>query len=529
MQEKKSDITAIYFFAITIGLIQLSLPLGIQTIIGFVLGGSLAVSLIVLITVLMVAVLLIGILQVHQMRVIERIQQRLFVKYSYAFADRIPRLDLMKADGVYLPELVNRFFDTMTLQKGFSKLLLDIPSAIIQIIFGLVVLSFYHPFFILFGVLLLLLLWMMLYTTGKRGLESSLQESTNKYQLVGWLEEMARLVKTFKFSNSNLHLQRADEKTTQYLQTRTQHFKILEFQYKVLITFKLLVTSAMLIGGVLLLINQQINIGQFVAAEIIIIALIASVEKVIVNLDSIYDVMTATDKINKLTDKPVEHSGNYQLEERKISVYAKDLCFEYVVGKKIIENLNFSILPGEKVSINGSTGSGKSTLLKIISGVYRDYTGNLSINNIPLGNYDLESLRNRTGILFAQENIFHGTLWDNLTVGRENIDKQYLMHLCNETGLLPFLETLPNGFDTELDPAGKRLSKTIIQKILVIRCLVHQPDFIIAENPWFEMDSPFRENIQRLLLDSPATVVVATNDDLFIKSCKKIIHLDKKQ
>ena len=211
VQEKRSDITAIYFFALLSGLIQLSLPLGIQAIIGFVLGGTLSSSLVVLITILIVAVCLTGVLRINQMRVIERVQQRLFVKYSFAFADRIPRLDLKRVDGFYLPELVNRFFDTMILQKGFSKLLLDVPAAAIQILLGLIVLSFYHPFFILFGILLLLLLWLILHVTSSKGLNTSLQESAHKYGVAGWLEEMARMVTSFKFSDSDLHLKKADE------------------------------------------------------------------------------------------------------------------------------------------------------------------------------------------------------------------------------------------------------------------------------------------------------------------------------
>ena len=166
----------------------------------------------VLITILVLAVLFTGIIQVNQMKVIEKIQQRIFVRYSFAFADRIPKLDLKKVDGFYLPELVNRFFDTVSLQKGFAKLLLDLPLAIIQIFFGLTLLSFYHPFFILFGLLILVLLWLILRTTGNKGLQSSLAESSYKYALVGWFEEMARLVKSFKFSNADLHLIKADEK-----------------------------------------------------------------------------------------------------------------------------------------------------------------------------------------------------------------------------------------------------------------------------------------------------------------------------
>lgn len=148
---KRPTFQQFIFFAILSGLIQLSLPVGVQAIIGFVLGGTLSASLAVLITVLVAGVLLAGIMQINQMKIIEKIQQRIFVKYAYAFADRIPKLDLKEIDSYYLPELVNRFFDTVSLQKGISKLLLDLPMAMIQILFGLILLPFYHPFFIFFG------------------------------------------------------------------------------------------------------------------------------------------------------------------------------------------------------------------------------------------------------------------------------------------------------------------------------------------------------------------------------------------
>ncbi|MFZ4058290.1 MAG: ABC transporter ATP-binding protein, partial [Ferruginibacter sp.] len=141
----KSEISSIYFYAILSGLIQLSLPLGIQSIISFVLGGSISTSLVILIFLVVTGVFIAGLLQVNQMRLIEKVQQKIFVRYSFEFADRIPKLNLHEVDSYYLPELVNRFFDTISLQKGISKLLLDIPAASIQILFGLILLSFYHP------------------------------------------------------------------------------------------------------------------------------------------------------------------------------------------------------------------------------------------------------------------------------------------------------------------------------------------------------------------------------------------------
>lgn len=527
VREEKSDITAIYFFAVLSGGIQLSLPVGIQAIIGFVLGGTLSASLLVLITILVTGVLVAGVMQINQMKIIERIQQKIFVKYAFAFADRIPKLDLKQIDGYYLPELVNRFFDTVSLQKSISKLLLDLPVAMIQILFGLILLSFYHPFFILFGMLLLFLLWLILYTTGSRGLQSSLEESGYKYGVAGWFQEMARLVKSFKFSSlAGMHLKKTDEKTISYIKARTRHFSVLLLQYKTLIAFKVAITAAMLIAGVILLLNQQINIGQFVAAEIIIITIINSVEKIIINLDSVYDVLTAVEKIGKVTDKPIEVSGSYKVEYPvALSVEAQGLGFSYNSSKAIIQSVSFHVKPGEKFCITGANGSGKSTLLKLLTGVYKDFTGSLLLNNIPIGNYDLQSLREQTGILFPDENIFHGSLWENVTMGTE-VDKNYINYLFSRTGLDTFLATLPSGYDTELDPAGKRLPRNVIQRILLVRALAHKPVLLIMEEPWQGIEEPVKQAIQQLILQlKNTTVIMATNDELFAKQCDQSFHL----
>ncbi|HVG11870.1 MAG TPA: ATP-binding cassette domain-containing protein [Flavisolibacter sp.] len=529
VQEERSDITAIYFFAILGGLIQLSLPVGIQAIIGFVLGGTLSASLVVLISILVFAVLFTGMMQMGQMRVIERIQQRIFARYAFAFADRIPKLDLKKIEAFYLPELVNRFFDTTSLQKSLSKILLEIPAAMIQILFGLLLLSFYHPFFILFGLLLLLLLWLILYFTGSKGLQSSLAESSHKYAVVGWLEEMARMSKSFKLAtDSGLHLKKTDERTIRYLHARTRHFGVLLFQYKTLIFFKVAVTAAMLTVGVTLLLDQQINIGQFVAAEIIIITVINAVEKTIINLDSVYDVLTAIEKVSKLTDKPVEASGSYALEDRQsgIMVEARTLSFEHEEGRPVVRNLSCVINRGEKVAITGNDGSGKSTLLRLLLGVYKNFTGALLINGTPIGNYDMESLRRRTGMLFPQENIFNGSLLENISMGRENIDTDYVAKLSEVIGLKPFIASLPFGYDTDLDPTGKRLPRNVIQKILLLRALAHRPRLLLMEEPWQGIEEVFKSSIQNLLLTlENTTVIIATNDPSFNGRCHQVIQL----
>jgi len=373
---EKKEISAIYFYAIINGLVQLSLPLGIQSIISFVLGGAISTSLVVLIILVVLGVLLNGFVSVNQMRLIEKVQQKLFVRYSFEYANRIPRLDLKSVDHYYLPELVNRFFDTISLQKGISKLLLDIPTASIQIVFGMLLLSFYHPVFIAFSIFLLLLVSLMLYYSAPRGMETSLQESNYKYKVAGWLEELARVIKSFKFSKGTLlNMKQTDKLVSGYLQARTSHFRILIFQYWTLILFKVLITAAMLIVGSYLLINQQLNIGQFIAAEIVILLILNSVEKLIIHLDKVYDVLTSVEKLSKVIDQPVDEDGAIQLVRKSagISVYVHQLAFTYD-KLQILKNISFRAEPGQKIAIMGDEGSGKSTLLRVLSGAYADFS-----------------------------------------------------------------------------------------------------------------------------------------------------------
>jgi len=529
---EKNEISSVYFYAILNGLIQLSLPLGLQSIISFVLGGTISTSLVFLIFFVVLGVFFNGMLKVNQMRLIEKVQQKIFVRNSFEFAERIPRLNLQSVDGFYLPELVNRFFDVVTLQKGISKLLLDIPTATIQIFFGLLLLSFYHPVFIFFSLLLVLLVYFIVSFTSARGMESSLKESDFKYAVAGWLEEMARVIKSFKFSrNTSLHIQRTDNLVTGYLTQRTIHFKVLLFQYWSLVVFKVLITAAMLIIGSVLLVNQQLNIGQFIAAEIIILTVINSVEKLMVNLDTVYDVLTAVEKLGKITDQPLEPNGIVELskEGKGLGIEMSNVSFSYDgSGNPVLSNINFAVRSNEKVAIMGHTGSGKSSLLRLLSGAYNHFGGNIFIDNVPLSNYHLDSLRMQTGILLSQQDIFQGTLLENVTMGNPEITPHQILQLAEKIGLKAFLSELNDGLNTPLDPIGKKLSTNAVHKILLLRALVNNPRMVLLEEPFDSISEKVRESVMKYLLtETPGqTILISCNDELFAAQCDKVVFLD---
>jgi len=528
----KSEISSIYFYAILGGLVQLSLPLGVQAIIGFVLGATMVTSVYILIALVVGGTFLVGFFQMNQMKLIEKIQQTIFTNNALEFAEKIPKFNLYATDHYYLPEKVNRFFDTLNVQKGLTKILLDMPVATIQIGFGLILLSFYHPLFIVFGLLLITTLWLIFKFTANSGLSTSIQASNYKYSVAAWLEEMAIVIRSLKFSkNERLYIRKTDHDIIGYLHARTEHFNVLIFQYKSLIAFKVLITAGMLIVGTYLLLDQQLNIGEFIASEIMIITMINAAEKLIICMDSFYDVLTGLEKLATVTEIPTEKEGPLEVDPKSkgLSLVLNDLSFGYPDGKYLIKNINLKIPSSATVCLIGNSGSGKSTFLKLIGGLYTEYQGNLLVNEFPLEHYHLSNLRKHMGVYLNQQEIFTSTVLQNISLGDESITHDKIIELADKCGLKEFIYKLPDGLETEIETLGKKLPGSIVRKILLLRALVGEPKLLLLEEPWQGLDNSLKIRLKEYLLTQTenTTVVIASRDESFAKECDYTIYLEE--
>jgi ABC-type bacteriocin/lantibiotic exporter with double-glycine peptidase domain len=531
----KKDISYIYLYAIFGGLIDLTLPLGIQAIIGLIAGGSISSSWLILVTVVAAGIAFSGLLKIMQLSVSEVIQQRIFTNSAFDLAYRLPRLKLEALSKEYAPELVNRFFDTLTIQKGLPKILMDFSTAVLQIVFGLLLLSFYHPFFILFGAFLIAILLFIFWLTGPKGLYSSLKESKYKYEVVYWLEELARSMGTFKLAGtSNLPLQKTDGLVHGYLTARKAHFRILITQFSSIVAFKVTVTAGLLILGSVLVIDNRINLGQFVAAEIVVILIMASVEKLILSMETIYDVLTALEKLGYLTDMPVEEQTGLHFEdlhaEKGFAIELKNISYTFPDSRQpTLDGVNLSISQGEKICLAGYNGSGKSTLLHIITGLYTTYEGVITINGVPMNNLNAESIRAHIGDHMPQEDIFRGTVIENISMGHQQVSMQDVISAVRTVGLEDFIHHLPEGYQTVLLPGGKNLPRSIVSKMILARSFASQPALLAMEEPFSFLEKNDRNHIAGLLTspDQPWTLIVVTDDPVIAMMCNRIIIMDK--
>jgi ABC-type bacteriocin/lantibiotic exporter with double-glycine peptidase domain len=531
----KKDVSQIFFYAIFAGLISLSLPLGIQAIINFIQAGKVSVSWVVLVILVVFGVALVGILSLMQLRITENLQQKIFVRSSFDFAARLPKIKFDELYNTYPPELANRFFDTMTIQKGTSKLLIDFSAAILQIAFGLILLSLYHPFFIVFGILLFLLLYFIFKFSFNSSLETSLKESKFKYKVAGWLQEMARNNSSFRNElNYDYALQKNDNLVSNYLNYREKHFNIIKRQFSQLIVFKMIITASLLSIGGFLVINQQMNIGQFVAAEIIILLVINSVEKIILGLESFYDVLTSIEKIGQVSDMTLEDEMDSDVKScyTNIILETENLEFKFPDSKNnILEDISLKINQGEKIIITGENGSGKTTLIRVLSGLLHQTSGNFFINDDSFKKINLKQYRLQIGSIVHNETPFEGTILENITFNDVTISDEDLKWAIQSVQLSSLIKTLPNGLNTKVFPEGRQLSSSNAQKILLARSIIHKPKILFYEDPTDTMDEKVANEIIDFITSDKNnwTVIVSSKNPYWKTKCNREITMQNGQ
>jgi ABC-type bacteriocin/lantibiotic exporter with double-glycine peptidase domain len=535
LSEEKKDVMYVFVYAVLIGLISLTLPLGIQAIVSLISGGVVFSSVYVLIGLVIIGVLVTGGLQVMQLTLVEYLQRRVFTKSAFEFAFRIPRIKSEALLQYYPPELMNRFFDVLTIQKGLPKLLIDLSAGAIQIVFGLLLLSFYHPFFVFFSMILVGMLTLTFYITGPKALSSSIKESKFKYKVVYWLEELARTINSFKLSgNTPLPIRKTDYNVNNYLKNRKAHFRVLISQYAFILLFKALVTGGLLIIGTILVIQKEITLGQFVASEVIIILILSSVEKIIMYMDVIYDMLTAVDKISHVTDLPLEKRGGFDIpnpiDDIGLAVRTKNLKYKFPDEHDYALNgVDLIIESGERICIAGAGGSGKTILVDALAGLNVNYEGIITMDGYSLRDLDLTNLRDSIGKNVSQQDIFEGSIIENILLAKSHAKSDDAIWAVNLVGIADDINSMPYGLETSMLSAGKGLPSSLINRIILARCLAKRPRLLIL-NDFFNGFLKFeRLNLISMLADpkNPWTLIAVSNDPVIMAACGRVVIMEK--
>ncbi len=530
LRAEAGDLGIVVVHAVGVGALSLAVPVTAMAVVNTTALATLVQQLVVLCAGLFVCLALAALLRVLQAVVVECLQQRLFVRLVADLSHRLPRVDVKAFDQQHGPELVNRFFDVLTIQKAVATLLLDGVTLVLQVVIGLALLAFYHQILLGFDLVLIASLLFMVFVLGRGAVRSSINESIAKYQVAGWVEELARHPVAFKFySGPRFARERADLLSRQYLHARQAHFRVVLSQFAFALALQAATSTALLGLGGYLVIQGQLTLGQLVAAEIVVALVVASFTKLGKQLESYYDLLAAVDKIGHLTDLPLEREGGASLPPRSggAAVRARGLRFAYTPdGPAVLDALDLAVEPGERVAILGPNGAGKSTLIDLLLGVRAPTRGFLEIDGMDLRDARLASLREQVAVVKGVE-IFEGSVVDNVRMGRDDLSLAQVRQALEQVGLLGDLLDFPGGLQTLLGTGGSPLSGGQTVRLMLARALVGEPRLLVLDETLDDMDPEARHLLLPALLgpEAPWTLLVVTHRQEIAQLCGRHIVL----
>ncbi|MBX7103675.1 MAG: ABC transporter ATP-binding protein/permease [Gemmataceae bacterium] len=528
------DLMAVTVFALGVAVLSLVTPIAVEEMVNTIARGTILQPLVFMTLIMFGCLGLAAAFRAVQQVIVEYLQQRLFVRVVADLAYRLPRVPQATFDAQGGPELVNRFFDVLTLQKCVASLLLDGLSVVLSTLIGLTVLAFYHPFLLLFDLGLVFAMTAVLFLLGWNGVKTSITESIHKYRTAFWLQELVLHPRAFKSAGgANLAMRNADALAREYVLARRAHFRIF-FRQILFMLFVQVAGSVILLGlGGWLVINRQLTLGQLVAAELIVTMVVSSFVKLSKSLETYYDLMAAVDKLGLLMDLPLERTGGEQAVTRRegllpggAAVRWRDVSFSHPDGKRVFDNVSLTLQPGERVALIGGTATGKSTLLELLDFLVQPTSGSITIDGADIRQLSLEEVH-ETAVLVQGIEIFDGTVIENVLLGREHLTAADARRALDQVGLLEEVLSWPDGLDSFLMDGGRSLSVGHSQLLMLARAIAGSPRLLLLDETLDTIDTNVRWRLLPMLTDParPWTLVVATSRSEVIDLCDRVLEL----
>jgi len=515
----RQDIAVVAIYGMALGLLSLAVPVAVQSLVNTVAFGSLIQPLVVLTVLLALALTGAGILRALQIRIAEMLQRRLFVRMVTEIGARLPRVSgtaLRDANG---PELLNRFFDVFTTQKSVASLLLGGIDAVLIALVGLIVLAFYHPALLAFDLVLILGAAFVLIPLGRGGTATSIAESKAKYAVVGWLEEMARHPLSFKLAGGDdLAQVQVETLAKSYLDTRDRHFRIVYRQVVGALSIEVVASLALLAVGGLLVIERQLSIGQLVAAELIVTAVVASLAKLGGKVETFYDLVAAVDKLGEILDLPLERRDGDILPSDSsawcgLLLDGVEIDADFAVRPT---RVSLKVAPGERLSIAG-TERETAALVDSIFGLRAPRAGVIEVGGHDVRDISLRALRSRIALVRGAE-VFPGCILDNLRAAKSGLSADDAWDALARVGIAETVKSLSEGLQTTLSGDGAPLSRTEVVALTIARALAGKPSLLILDRTLDRIDPRAGARIAESLSEGPASALLIVSEDSAVQA-----------
>jgi ABC-type bacteriocin/lantibiotic exporter with double-glycine peptidase domain len=530
LRAERSTLWVAVVYSVVIALLALVVPIAVQSLVNTIAFGSVIQPLVVLTLFVFVALGFSTVMNALRAGVVEIIQRSVFARVATDVTWRLLRVRADAFDRYHGPELVNRFFDTVTVQKAAALLLIDGLSILMQTAIGMVLIAFYHPWLLAFDVVLVAAMLVIVFVLGRGAVPTAIGESKAKFALQGWLEHLAEHLVTFKSAGGAEYARvRSQRLLEDYLSYRRKHFRILLRQIVGSFALQAGASAALLGVGGWLVIERQLTLGQLVASELVVAGMLSAFTKFGKQLEVFYDLAAAIDKLGSLVDLPLERAGGEATiaATGPAALAVRDLDVGYANGvRRAVAIDALDIAPGQHIGITGPNGSGKSTLADVLFGLRAQTSGSVRLDGVDLRSLSLPELRRHVALVRAVE-LFPGTVMENVRLGRDHLSHAQVVEALQAVDLLEELLALPDGLDTELHPHGRPLSSRQACRLMIARAVAGRPRLLVLDGALDPVDDDLRDKLAETLLaaDAPWTVVCITERADLLARCAQVVRL----
>lgn len=518
---ERQDVLMILALALGVGLLSIVTPAAIEALVNVVAFGVLLWPVIVLALVMLGFLCFSALLRAMQVLAMEYMQRRIFARTANAFATRFAKAEIESFDGRNPTDIVNRFFEVASEQKALSTLLVEGTSVVMITIVGMAVLSFYHPYLLTFGLVMIVLIAFLLGVLGLNGVSTAIDESYAKFDVAAWLEEIAKCPHTFRFGRGgSVAIDRANQLTTEYIDLRREHFRVVWRQTLFALLLEAIASTVLLGLGGWLVISQQLNLGQLVAGELIVTLVLSALSKSGKYLEIFYDLQASIDKLAVIEELPLEPTGGEILPERAEPMQVRAEITHAGEAAKCLE-----AAPGERIAVSGEPGCGKSFLLETLALLRVPHGGLLEFDGIDARSLDRAAARLRIALVGHAET-FAGTVAENIRVGRNELTAADVREALEMVGLAEQVARLPKGVSSQIASDGLPLSTNELLRLSVARAIAGKPRLLLIDSLLDGLDvADCPELIASLFeRDNPWTLVIVTSRDDITSRCDRTVN-----
>ena len=506
-------------YALVIGLFSLVVPLTVQELVNTFSFAIQPVMIATLAMIMVVVLTVVGAFKALQYYAVDVLQRRLFVRTAFAMAQKLPKL---RFQG-FRPHLSNCFMETAFMQRALAVLLVDLIHVVVGGVIGMMMLVFYHPYFILFDMVLLLGSGVIFFVLSRGGLRTTIGMSHAKYDMLHWIQEISQNLLHIKATDSRaLLMEKTDELAKKYMESRRARFAVLLRQFIASVGGQAVAHSgALALAGWLLSIGQ-LTLGQLVAVEVVVGSLLINFDAVVKSMGQVYFFFTALVELDTFFSLPKDQphplpTSSVTLRDPQtygIRVSCNGLGVSHN-GVTAFANLDLDVAPGEKIAIYTTTTLARTSLARVLAGLEPPTSGIVSYNDVELRHLDLNVVNHCRGFMIDSHlSLLDGTIADNIVWRRSYVSYEDVRWALELTQLQSEIAALPLGINSDIKALGEIPAPSHVLRILLARAILGRPQLLVFDGMIHDMHPNVRDVIlERLCAKDQSWAVIFVSND----------------